>query len=134
MKLLFRKIRSFIIPVAITLTVVILFHSIFFLGYVPTESMEPTLKTGSLILGLRCCDDLQNGDIIIFRHDGSYLVKRIAACEGDSLIHQETEVTVPENCFYVLGDNTDSSHDSRYWENPFVSYEDVIAKLLLPVG
>lgn len=134
MKLLFRKIRSFIIPVAITLTVVILFHSIFFLGYVPTESMEPTLKTGSLILGLRCCDDLQNGDIIIFRHDGSYLVKRIAACEGDSLIHQETEVTVPENCFYVPGDNTDSSHDSRYWENPFVSYEDVMAKLLLPVG
>lgn len=134
MKLLFRKIRSFIIPVAITLTVVILFHSIFFLGYVPTESMEPTLKTGSLILGLRCCDDLQNDDIIIFRHDGSYLVKRIAACEGDSLIHQETEVTVPENCFYVLGDNTDSSHDSRYWENPFVSYEDVMAKLLLPVG
>lgn len=134
MKLLFRKIRSFIIPVAITLTVVILFHSIFFLGYVPTESMEPTLKTGSLILGLRCCDDLQNGDIIILRHDGSYLVKRIAACEGDSLIHQETEVTVPENCFYVLGDNTDSSHDSRYWENPFVSYEDVMAKLLLPVG
>ena len=63
MKLLFRKIRSFIIPVAITLTVVILFHSIFFLGYVPTESMEPTLKTGSLILGLRCCDDLQNGDV-----------------------------------------------------------------------
>ena len=91
MKLLFRKIRSFIIPVAITLTVVILFHSIFFLGYVPTESMEPTLKTGSLILGLRCCDDLQNGDIIIFRHDGSYLVKRIAACEGDSLIHQEKQ-------------------------------------------
>ena len=134
MKLLFRKIRSFIIPVAITLTVVILFHSIFFLGYVPTESMEPTLKTGSLILGLRCCDDLQNGDIIIFRHDGSYLVKRIAACEGDSLIHQETEVTVPEYCFYVLGDNTDSSHASRYWENPFVSYEDVMAKLLLPVG
>ena len=96
--------------------------------------MEPTLKTRSLILGLRCFDDLQNGDIIIFRHDGSYLVKRIAACEGDSLIHQETEVTVPENCFYVLGDNTDSSHDSRYWEKPFVSYEDVMAKLLLPVG
>lgn len=134
MKALFRKIRPFIIPIIVTLIVVLLFHCIFMLGYVPTSSMEPTLETGSLILGLRCFDDLQNGDIIIFRHDGSYLVKRIAACEGDSLIHQETEVTVPENCFYVLGDNTDSSHDSRYWENPFVSYEDVMAKLLLPVG
>ena len=133
MKLLFKKIRPFIIPVAITLTVVILFHSIFFLGYVPTESMEPTLKTGSLILGLRCFDDLQSGDIIIFRHDGSYLVKRIAACEGDSLIHKNTIVTVPENCFYVLGDNTDNSHDSRYWENPFVSLDEVMAKLLLPI-
>ena len=133
MKLLFKKIRPFIIPVAITLTVVILFHSIFFLGYVPTESMEPTLKTGSLILGLRCFDDLQSGDIIIFRHDGSYLVKRIVACEGDSLIHKNTIVTVPENCFYVLGDNTDNSHDSRYWENPFVSLDEVMAKLLLPI-
>lgn len=133
MKLLFRKIRPFIIPVLITLVVAILFHSIFFLGYVPTESMEPTLKTGSLILGLRCFDDLQNGDIIIFRHDGSYLVKRIAACEGDSLVHQNVIVTVPENCFYVLGDNADSSHDSRYWENPFVSLDDVMAKLLLPI-
>ena len=131
---LFKNNRWLLIPILSSLLLLVLMKTVLFLGYVPTESMEPTLKTGSLILGLRCCDDLQNGDIIIFRHDGSYLVKRIAACEGDSLIHQETEVTVPENCFYVLGDNTDSSHDSRYWENPFVSYEDVMAKLLLPVG
>lgn len=96
--------------------------------------MEPTLKTGSLLLGLRLFDELETGDIIIFHHDGSCLVKRIAACEGDTLIHKDTVVTVPENCFYVLGDNTENSHDSRYWDDPFVSYESVIAKLLLPVG
>ena len=133
MKLLFKKIRPFIIPVVITLTVVILFHSIFFLGYVPTESMEPTLKTGSLILGLRCFDDLQNGDIIIFRHDGSYLVKRIAASAGETVVHQNKLVIVPEDSFFVLGDNADNSLDSRYWENPFVSLDDVMAKLLLPI-
>ena len=102
-------------------------------GDVPTASMEPTLETGSLILGLRLFGELETGDIIIFRHDNSYLVKRIAACEGDTLVHQNAIVTVPENCFYVLGDNVENSHDSRYWDNPFVSYEDVIAKLLLPI-
>ena len=102
-------------------------------GYVPTASMEPTLETGSLILGLRLFGELETGDIIIFRHDNSYLVKRIAACEGDTLVYQNAIVTVPENCFYVLGDNVENSHDSRYWDNPFVSYEDVIAKLLLPI-
>jgi len=133
MKLLFKKIRPFIIPVVITLTVVILFHSIFFLGYVPTGSMEPTLETGSLILGLRCFDDLENGDIIIFRHDGSYLVKRIAASAGETVVHQNKLIIVPENSFFVLGDNADHSFDSRHWEDPFVSLDDVMAKLLLPV-
>lgn len=133
MKLLFKKIRPFIMPVVITLTVVFLFHSIFFLGYVPTGSMEPTLETGSLILGLRCFDDLENGDIIIFRHDGSYLVKRIAASAGETVVHQNKLLVVPEDSFFVLGDNADDSHDSRYWENPFVSLDEVVAKLLLPI-
>ena len=133
MKALFKKIRPFIIPIIVTMIVVLLFHYIFMLGYVPTSSMEPTLETGSLILGLRHFDDLETGDIIIFRHDSSYLVKRIAACEGDILVHQNAIVTVPENCFYVLGDNAENSHDSRYWDNPFVSYEDIMAKLLLPM-
>lgn len=121
------------IPVVITLAVVILFHSIFFLGYVPTGSMEPTLETGSLILGLRCFDDLENGDIIIFRHDGSYLVKRIAACADETVVHQNKLIIVPENSFFVLGDNADHSFDSRHWEDPFVSLDEVMAKLLLPI-
>lgn len=134
MKALFKIIRPFIIPIIVTLIVVLLFHYIFMFGYVPTSSMEPTLEIGSLILGLRLFDELNTGDIIVFRHDSYYLVKRIAACEGDTLVHQNSIVTVPENCFYVLGDNAENSHDSRYWDNPFVSYEDIMAKLLLPIG
>lgn len=129
-----KKLCSILIPVLASIIIIVLFQSVFLLGYVPTASMEPTLKTGSLLLGLRLFDELETGDIIIFHHDGSCLVKRIAACEGDTLIHKDTVVTVPENCFYVLGDNTENSHDSRYWDNPFVPYESVIAKLLLPVG
>ena len=39
MKSLLKKIRPFIIPIVVTLVVLVLFHSIFMLGYVPTESM-----------------------------------------------------------------------------------------------
>ena len=39
-------------------------------------------------------------------------------------------MTVPEGCYYVLGDNADSSYDSRYWLDPFVDGADVVAKLI----
>ncbi len=134
MKLLFKKIRPFIIPVIVTLTIVILFHSIFFLGYVPTESMEPTLDTGSIILGIRRFGELQKGDIVVFKFDGSYLVKRIAAVEGDVIEHKGSSKTVPESCVYVLGDNAEHSYDSRYWEDPFIPIKDIMAKVILPAS
>lgn len=65
MKSLLKKFRPFIIPLVVTLTVLVLFHSIFMLGYVPSESMEPTLETGSLILGIRIAKELTVDDIII---------------------------------------------------------------------
>lgn len=134
MKKLFKTVRPFLLPVIITVTVVVLFHTVFMLGYVPTGSMEPTLKTGSLILGLRPYGELKTGDIIIFRYGDSYLVKRIAATEGDVVEHGGVSKTVPKSCFYVLGDNAEHSHDSRYWEDPFISQDDVIAKVILPVS
>lgn len=70
------------------------------------------------------------GDIIIFRHDGKLLVKRIAAVGGDIVEKNGTSMTVPEGCYYVLGDNADSSYDSRYWLDPFVDGADVVAKLI----
>lgn len=108
-----------------------LFRSVFFFGYVPSSSMEPALKKSSVIFGYRRFKELKNGDVIVFQKEGRLLVKRIAAREDDTVRIGEESVDVPHNCFYVLGDNRGNSYDSRYWSDPFVSLNDVVAKIFV---
>ncbi|WP_243111294.1 S26 family signal peptidase [Acutalibacter sp. 1XD8-33] len=35
--------------------------------------------------------------------------------------HRGKWLTVPEECFYLLGDNRENSWNSRYWDSPFIS-------------
>ena len=128
-----RQAFSIIIPILIAAVILTIFNTILLLGIVPTESMTPTLAKNSFVLGLRSYNTLDKGDVVAFRHEGGVLlVKRIAATEGDIVIHNGVEKVVPNNCYYMLGDNADNSFDSRYWENPFVNDYDVVAKIILP--
>lgn len=127
-----KNLWKWAIPFFIMAITLILFKVVFLLGYVPTESMEPTLKKDSYIVGTRIFSKLEIGDIIIFHHDGKLLVKRIEAEEGGQVEHNGVSLTVPENSYYVLGDNTEHSLDSRYWEDPFVKQEDIVARLIWP--
>jgi signal peptidase I len=119
--------------------------AVFFVGYVPTASMEPTLKAGSYIFGIRNTSKLETGDIIVFHHDGQLLVKRIAGCPGDEIdrrdlaymktvaipVWNDPLLSVPEGCYFVLGDNAENSIDSRYWDNPYVNQADIVARILI---
>lgn len=138
-----RWIRWWMIPVGVSILIWILFHTVLLVGYVPSESMEPTLKKGSYLVASRIYASLEPGNIIIFRRDGELLVKRIAAVGGDTIDLEEQTyspgvlfskgnqqvVVVPEGCFFVLGDNAENSYDSRYWEEMFVKETDVVAKV-----
>lgn len=124
-------LRTWFGPIMIALSVFCLFRFVLILGYVPSGSMEPTLKTGSLILGLRIHAEPQVGDIAVFRYEETLMVKRIAAVGGDEIEHNGELVTVPEGCYYMLGDNASDSYDSRFWEEPFIPEGSIIALVLV---
>ena len=46
-------------------------------------------------------------------------------------VFEEQVITVPENHYFLLGDNSADSWDSRYWEEPFVGIQNVVAKLYM---
>ncbi len=120
--------KRFIIPGLILLVIVLVFKYVLFIGYVPSESMEPTLKAGSYIVGSRIYGELKTGDIIIFEHDGKMLVKRIAATAGERITENGFTYIVPNGSYFVMGDNRNNSFDSRYWTEPFISKNDIKAK------
>ena len=140
-----KRIRFLLGPALICLVVCILLKTVLFLGYVPSASMEPTIASGSYILGTRLFGELERGDVVIFFQNGRCLVKRIAAVPGDRVaindITKEAVVNgdprdatrtliVPEECYFMLGDNPAVSVDSRYWEEPFIAIDQILARVI----
>lgn len=120
-------------------------------------SMEPTLKEGEIVLALKT-KNIKAGDVIAFYHGNKILVKRVIATsgqwvkitdEGDvyvdgKLVNEpyvkeknlgQADVKFPtqvsEGSYFVLGDDRETSIDSRTEVIGSINQEDIIGKVLI---
>lgn len=163
-KSILAKVVDTLKPSLILCTIIlIVFKLIIINGFIPSESMQPTLNIGDGIVANRLAyvsASPRRGDVIVFNTDeysGDYLIKRVVGLPGDVIdlkggcvyvngcklvedyAHGVTmpslsgisHYEVPEDSVFLLGDNREFSADSRWWENPYVSYDDIIGKASL---
>lgn len=75
------------------------------------------------------------GDTITIEEDGIYINDSEEPLSEDFCPEQPDYSmmigctwTVPEDCYFMLGDNRNHSGDSRFWNNPFVAKKKILAK------
>lgn len=126
---------------------------------VPTSSMENTIMPGDRIMGLRVTyifEEPKYGDIVVFKYPDNpkeTFVKRLIGTPGDVVeivqgtlyinnekveenylkeepYHEDFgPYVVPEDSYFVMGDNRNNSHDSRYWSTSnFVPRKNILGK------
>lgn len=144
----------------IVITLLIVLKFMIAVVVIQSESMEPTLKTGDIAIFNRLAyvvNEVQIGDIVCVwsEEENKYIGKRIIGLPGDNIVFRDgnvvvngrvldenlyidteietnctLEFNVPEGCYFILGDNREISKDSRYYENPYISADDIIGKYM----
>ena len=119
-------------------------------------SMEPNLNDGDIVLLVKT-DKLETGDLCAFYYSNKILIKRVIATPGDYLWLEDdgtvflngTELEepyltekalgecdisfpyqVPENAFFMMGDQRETSIDSRSSVIGCISSDHIIGKIV----
>lgn len=136
----------------------IIINYIYVAAVVPTGSMLPTIQLGDRIGIHRLVKfgHYNRGDFLVFNGEkyigkDVLLVKRIVGLPGESVelkrgvvyingepldepyvkynkVYDMPELIVPQNDYFVLGDNRADSYDGRYWKIQTVNKSDIVGR------
>lgn len=153
-----KEIFSYAVMIAAALIVALAVNRFVVINaHVPSASMYPTINADDRLIGFRLAylfSEPERGDIIIFRYpddESQIFIKRVIGIPGDTVeivsgalylngeLQEESYLAevmvgsfgpyeVPEDCYFVLGDNRNISEDARYWKNTYVTRDQILAK------
>lgn len=135
-------------------------HYVISNALVPSGSMESTIQVNDRLFINRLSyvtQEPQRGDIISFYFpddEEEIYLKRIIGLPGETIEGRDGEIyindvlleesyikeisyddfgpyTVPDECYFCMGDNRNHSFDSRYWQHKFVSKDKIVGRALL---
>lgn len=147
-------ISSLLVVCAVAVMISVLFMPVL---RVTGSSMEPTFQNDQIVICSKTAN-FKKGDVVAFYYNNKILMKRIIAKGGDVVkidkdgtvyinnkkldepyisdrslgeCNIELPYTVPENRYFVMGDNRKTSIDSRSTVIGCISGESVLGKVIL---
>lgn len=153
-------IKTLLLVLIVSAAVVVLITSLLTpVIKVSGSAMQPTLNNEDVSISIKTTN-LKRGDVCAFYNNNNLFVRRVIGLPGDVISIDEagsvfvndqaleesyiTEkslgdcnisfpFTVPENSYFVMGDNRPASKDSRITEVGCVSFDRIIGKLVVTV-